>query len=191
MIKTSLITAALLSLSFCAAANWSVNSDNSNVSFVSVKKGDVAEVHRFKQVSGSFADDGKFYLTIPLASIDSGIEIRDERMKTMLFNVEQFPSLALSAQVDAAKVSALAVGSVMQLETQAEITLHGKTDKVNIDVAVARLADNRLMVSSVGMVIINASSFGLTDGIEKLREVAGLSAISKAVPVSFNLVLEK
>jgi hypothetical protein len=40
-------------------------------------------------------------------------------------------------------------------------------------------------------VIVNAANLGLADGLEKLREIAGLPSISKAVPVSFVLVFEK
>lgn len=191
MFIRTLSAAALMVTSLGAFAGWQVNSDASNVSFVSVKKGDVGEVHRFKALQGSLNDAGEFALTIPLASVDTGIEIRDERMKTMLFEVEQFPSLTLSAKIDKATVDALPVGQILQLELPAEISLHGKTDKVNVDATVARLADNRLLVTSRGMVMVNAGNFGLTGGVEKLREVAGLSAISKAVPVSFVLVLEK
>ncbi|WP_372873393.1 YceI family protein [Shewanella sp.] len=191
MIIRALSAAALMVTSLSAFAAWQVNSDASNVSFVSVKKGDVGEVHRFKALEGSLNDSGDFSLSIPLASVDTGVEIRDERMKSMLFEVEQFPSLTLSAKIDSVAVDALPVGQLLQLELPAEITLHGKTDRVNVDVTVARLSDERMLVSSRGMVMVNAGNFGLTAGVEKLREVAGLSAISKAVPVSFMLLLEK
>jgi hypothetical protein len=32
---------------------------------------------------------------------------------------------------------------------------------------------------------VDAAKFGLSDGVEKLREIAGLDSISHAVPVSF------
>jgi len=35
--------------------------------------------------------------------------------------------------------------------------------------------------------VIDAAKFGMSDGVEKLRAVAGLAAISNAVPVSFVL----
>ena len=36
--------------------------------------------------------------------------------------------------------------------------------------------------------IVSAGDFGLGEGIEVLRDVAGLASISAAVPVTFNLV---
>ena len=40
---------------------------------------------------------------------------------------------------------------------------------------------------SYGDPIINADAVSLADGVEQLREIAGLPSISKAVPVSFVL----
>lgn len=45
------------------------------------------------------------------------------------------------------------------------------------------------MVSSFQPIIINANEFGLVAGVDKLRDIAGLSSISQAVPVSFVLTL--
>lgn len=45
------------------------------------------------------------------------------------------------------------------------------------------------MVTSAQPVIINATDYGLTDGINKLRDLAGLPSISYAVPVTFTLHL--
>jgi hypothetical protein len=41
------------------------------------------------------------------------------------------------------------------------------------------------MVAATKPLIVDATKFGLSDGIEKLREIAGLSSISHAVPVTF------
>ncbi|MCL2918783.1 YceI family protein [Shewanella litorisediminis] len=191
MFIRTLLGAALLVSASGAMADWQLNAANSNVSFISVKKGDVAEVHKFKTLEGKLSEQGDFSLSIPLASVDTGIEIRDERMKSMLFEVEQFPSLTLSAKIEPSLVSALKPGDITKAEIPATLELHGKTDKLNVEVTVARVSDNTLMVSSSAMLIVNAANFGLTAGIEKLREVAGLSAISSAVPVSFVLTLEK
>jgi len=104
--------AALASLvSFSCAAQWQVTEQDSRVSFVSVKKGDIAEVHHFKQLNGVLKDDGQFELTIPLMSVATGIDIRDERMQNLLFEVSLFPELKLSSQVDSKIVKELAVYS--------------------------------------------------------------------------------
>jgi len=42
-----------------------------------------------------------------------------------------------------------------------------------------------VMVASTKPLIVDAAKFGMTEGVEKLREIAGLQSISNAVPVSF------
>lgn len=39
--------------SFSCAAQWQVMDQDSRVSFISVKKGDIGEVHHFKQLKGT------------------------------------------------------------------------------------------------------------------------------------------
>lgn len=189
MKKWIAITALSSMVSFTCAANWQVTSADSRVSFVSVKKGTIGEVHHFKQLEGTLNAKGEFELNIPLASVSTGIEIRDERMQTLLFDVAQFPTLSLKAQVDAKVIDALAVGDTKQLDIDGKISLHGKEQSKTFSVLVAKLSDKKLFVSSLQPVVVNADEFALTAGIDKLREIAGLTSISTAVPVSFVLTL--
>jgi hypothetical protein len=46
------------------------------------------------------------------------------------------------------------------------------------------------MVSTIKPIIVMAESFDLINGVQALREVAGLPSISRAVPVTFQLMLE-
>ena len=182
----------LLPLSLMASAQpWKVDSDSSNVSFISIKKGDIAEVHHFKSMAGTFDDKGQFSFSVALASVATNIEIRDERMTSLLFEVDKYPKLTLTATVDPNLVKDLPVGSVKVTTIDAEVDLHGEKQKMAFTVSIAKLSDSHLLVASVAPVIVNANSFGLTAGVEKLREIAGLSAISKAVPVTFSLNLTK
>ncbi|MBO2636995.1 YceI family protein [Shewanella algae] len=173
------------------AADWQLDNADSKVSFVSVKKGDIAEVHEFNQVSGTLAESGEFKLEILLNGVNTGIEIRDKRMQTMLFEVANFPSLTLTAQVPADLLDKLKPGELLTTEIDGVLSLHGKNQNKRFGVVVARLGESSLLVTSQKAVIVNAEEFGLTDGVEKLREIAGLSSISKAVPVSFVLRLNK
>ncbi len=173
------------------AADWQVSEQDSIVNFISVKKGDIAEVHKFSQVSGKLDDRGSFTLSIPLSSVMTNIEIRDTRMKEVLFEVDKFPSFQLSAQVDKEMVDNMVVGAMQSMVLEAQLDLHGMSKKVNLNVRVAKLAQDKLMVTNEYPILLNAEDFGLTAGVEKLRELAGLPVISKAVPVSFILTLNR
>lgn len=174
-----------------SAADWTVDSKNSNVNFISTKKVNVAEVNHFNDFSGQLDDSGHFSLSIELASVWTNVEIRDTRMKELLFEVGLYPRLALKSTIDLAKVSSIPVGGTSVMDVTAELAMHGQTQTMPITVTVAKLSEKQLLVVSTQPVLIDASKFALTKGIEKLREIAGLTSISHAVPVTFVLNLSQ
>ncbi|GGI89165.1 YceI family protein [Shewanella gelidii] len=185
----------LMALLFCfsvglQAETWNVDNQASQVNFISVKKRDAAEVHRFTQVEGRLSETG-FELSIPLKSVQTNIEIRDQRMQSMLFEVAKFPELKLTAQIKSKMVDSMVIGQRQVLSVPAKISLHGFVQSMTIDVVIAKLSDQQVMATSLQPIIVSADGFGLGEGIEKLRQIASLSSISWAVPVTFVLVLNK
>ncbi|MDA0679276.1 MAG: YceI family protein [Proteobacteria bacterium] len=170
-----------------ALADWTLNSDASTLSFVSTKAVNVAEVSQFTSLSGGIDSSGMVEVSIALASVNTGIELRDDRMREMLFETAKFTSATMTASVDAAMLGELAVGDSMEATVNGKLALHGETSDLVMDVVVARTSDSQVLVVSKKPVVVNAQYFRLTEGIEKLREIAGLPNISTAVPVSFVL----
>jgi polyisoprenoid-binding protein YceI len=186
--SSALLLTTLLALS-PAYADWAVDNDQSRIAFVSTKAGNVAEVHRFRSLSGSLKEDGTFMVDIALDSLDTGIEIRDERMRELLFQTERYPRARLSAQLDMQQLKAIGPGKQGTVTAEAELNLHGQRATLTIDAAVAHLEDGSLLVGSKEPLVVTASQFELVAGIERLREIAGLPSISPAVPVTFRLTL--
>jgi hypothetical protein len=91
------------------------------------------------------------------------------------------------AQLAPAALAELEVGSATALEVPATVTLHGRELTINAEVLAARLNQSTLLVTSLRPIIVNAGAVGLSEGVERLREIAGLPAISQAVPVTFTL----
>jgi polyisoprenoid-binding protein YceI len=188
----SLIVVTLTAVSFgVQAEGWQLNAAHSNISFVSTKKVDIAEVHRFKQLQGSLSEQGQLALVVDLVSVDTGISIRDERMASLLFEVAKYPKLELSAQVNPKLIDDLPLGATLATQVEVKIHLHGLVQTKDIDVLVAKLTPNKLVVASMAPVIVMADDFNLGAGVNKLRDIAGLSSISMAVPVSFVLTLSQ
>jgi polyisoprenoid-binding protein YceI len=173
-----------------ALADWTLDSESARVHFVSVKAGKIAEVHRFERVRGGLDGDGNVRIEITLASVDTGIEIRNERMQSMLFEVSEFPMAIITAQLAPAAFANLSAGESRVVETAATLALHGRTQALDLAVRVTGARDGGLLVSSVAPVIVNAADFALARGVERLREVAGLPSISPAVPVTFSLAFD-
>lgn len=159
----------------------SLDAEHSSVSFVSVKNKDISEVHTFGSIRGSISAAGTVQVSIDATSLDTGIQIRDERMREHLFAVADFPSIDIQAQVD---LATLKLGA-QRLQLPATLTLVGKQLDIQLDVLVVS-TESGLTVSSVKPVVIYAAQAGLTAGIDKLAELANVR-IGLSTPVSFAL----
>lgn len=187
MIKISISLILSMLISIPAQAAWSLNNDESTLSFVSTKAINAAEAQKFSTLEGVIDDSGQAHVSIDLSSIDSAIELRDDRMREMLFETGMHPTADITAQIDVATLGKMSSGDMQGMTVMGELALHGETVALTFDVVVARLGEGKLLVVSQKPVIIGAQQFRLTQGIEKLREIAGLPSISTAVPVSFVL----
>jgi polyisoprenoid-binding protein YceI len=185
---TALVTAVLLS--GAASAHWSLNNDASTLSFVTVKAEHVAEVHTFDTLSGEIADDGSVAITIELASVNTLIPIRNERMQAMLFETELFPEASISAAIDLDAMAAMDAGASETIQLNFSLSMRETSRSYTAEVMVTRL-EGGLVASTLKPVIVTAEEFDLLTGVEALREVAGLPSISRAVPVSFTVVFDQ
>jgi len=189
--KMTVVTVGLAISSFSAhAIDWVIDGNDSQLNFVSIKKINIAEIHEFKQLQGSYDSQGQFILAIDLASVDTHVPIRDERMKDFLFEVSKFSTATITATIDTDLVDAIAEGASDRFTVQANLDLHGVIKPLTLDVIVTRLVGAKLSVVSTQPIIINADDFALAAGLNKLMELASLPSISQAVPVSFYLTLK-
>jgi len=183
----STIFISILSFSATANAHWLLVKDESSLSFVSTKNQNISEIQQFTSLKGEFSPEGELQVKIDLASIDSGIEIRDTRMREKLFLVNKYPAANLTAQLPDS-VLTLAKGNSISVTLPAELNIMGISKTINTTVQVTRKADNGIVATSTQPILISAADFGLTSGIEILQKLAGLSGIGLTVPVNFNLV---
>ena len=185
---TSLTTLLITScLAFPALGAWQLDSDQSQVSFVTTKKTDIAEVHHFEKLNGTISDNGKVKFVVNLASVNTAIPIRDERMQKFLFETTKFAKASFTTQVDLAFIKAMPAGQQKQLTIEGQLELHGKSQAVKTRVQLVKLTQERILVNALKPVIINAGQYDLAAGVAKLREIANLPSISNAVPLTFSL----
>ena len=170
-----------------ALAQWTLDNEGSQLSFVSIKAGNIGEVHKFGQLSGDLTTDGQLSVEIELASVDTLIPIRDDRMQQLLFETDIFPKATFKTSLDMDEVNAIAVGSSTTLDVTGDLTIRDRTTSISSKVMITRFADQGVLVNTLQPLLLSADAVGLTDGVEKLREIAGLPSISSAVPVTFVL----
>lgn len=174
-----------------AAGDWAIDSAASHLDYVSIKAGEVAETNRFEKLTGSVGADGAARIEIDLASVNTGVEIRDERMREIFFQVAEFPSAVITAELDPAQFAALEVGQVVVQPLTAKVAVKGMEADVEAQVQVARVAENRVLATTTRPIIITTDMFGLTDELGELRALAQLPSISPAVPVTFTLAFTR
>jgi len=172
-------------------SEWSVDSAASELSYVSIKAGEIAEANTFESLTGAITAEGAATIEIDLASVSTGVDIRDERMRDIFFGVANNPSATVTAQIDPAAFEALGVGESTDSTLDGTLSLAGVEAPFQAEVSVTRAGPDRVIAVTDKPVIIDAGRFELTDELAQLQELAGLPSITPAVPVSFSIAFER
>ncbi len=171
--------------------DWRVDAAGSRVSFVSVKASEIAEAHHFSDLSGEVSEDGAARIVIGLDSVETAIDIRNERMRQVFFDTATYPEAVVTAQLDLDSFDALEIGARTRSALEANLSLHGADAAITPEVFVTRAAPNRVVVETVDPIIVNAADFNLGDGLAELQSLAGLPSITPDVPVTFSVAFER
>lgn len=177
------------------AARWLLDGTNSTFNFVTVKKNtagvETPESMTFTQLQGTVATSGQATLTIPLTSISSGVDLRNTRLKEILFESQYLPSLHFTTQLDLAAIDAMTAGSVAVQSVTGNLVLHGIVKSVVFDALVVKHANNSVSFSPRRPIVINSADFDLNAGVEALRALMSLTTIGEKVPVYFKVFLNR
>jgi len=184
----SLAFLLLAGATLSARADWYLDGESSRLSFISTKNANISEVQRFLVLHGKVDPTGLAQVEVEMDSVNSGIPLRDERMRKDLFEIQTFPEALITAQIDLRPINDLAPGAQLELRLPLTVSLHGKKHQYNAELLATRLDDRRFQVVTLEPLVINAEDFDLAPGLESLRKVAGLSAISLSVPVGAVLI---
>lgn len=145
-------------------------------------------MHNFGGLSGNISNAGVATVTIDLATVNTGVALRDQRMRDLLFETATYPTATVTVTIPATLLSSLSAGQTTATEIIAAVNLHGMTVNVTTRVSVQRLSNSRILVQSLAPVLTRAADYNLTAGVEALRSIVNLTSISAAVPVDFALV---
>ncbi len=172
-------------------STWTLDTEESGMTYITVKNGDLAEINTFRKIDGTVTPDGAVEFTISLGSVDTNNEIRDGRMKTILFETGSFPLAKVSTKVDMEKLESLSIGESHTLLLDMNIGLHGHNMKTEFYVLATRLGANKVVVVNKAPLILHADDFGFSESLVKLQKLAGLDTITPVVPVTASLVFTR
>lgn len=185
----SLTCVLLLLVTQATLADWRLTSA-SKVGYVSIKNNAIAEHNYFSGVTGSLNKKGQLKVSIDLSTVETQVDIRNQRMRDLFFEVTQYPEAVVTAQLDMQELAQVESGAPLELVKPFTLSLHGVESTADAHLRIVSVG-GRAWVSTVQPILISAADFGLEGGVAALRKIAGLEAIAAVVPVSVNLKLAK
>ena len=181
--------AALLLMTQATLADWQLTSA-SKVGYVSIKNNAIAEHNAFSGVTGSLSKKGQLKINIDLSTVETRVDIRNQRMRELFFEVTQYPQAVVTAELDVQELAQIDSGAPLEIVKPFTLSLHGVEATAEAHLRVVAVG-GRAWVSTVRPILISAADFGLESGVSALQKIAGLEAIAAVVPVSIDLKFVK
>lgn len=189
----AITAAAALALTSGAAlaGGWTLAADESKIAFGSVKKDLIGEAHHFKSISGSVAEDGTASIEIDVASVETWIDIRNERMLKHVFDALNFPKATISTKIDMSEVASMQPGESKVVSADAVLKLLDNELEVDAELFVLAISEDKVLVTTDEMLLIATEDLGINAGVDELMELASLPSITRVTPVTLRLIFVK
>ncbi|MAY87778.1 MAG: hypothetical protein CML02_13810 [Pseudooceanicola sp.] len=169
---------------------WTLDTEASDLRFLSIKKGDLAETSRFATLSGLITDSGKAQIRVLLDSVDTTIDLRNVRMRFLFFETFNNPEATITVDLNPDDLRDLHSTRRKMVRLGYTLNLHGVTYEDTADVAVTLMSNDRVNVSSTTPIALKLSDFNLEGGREKLQEAANVTIVPLGI-VSFDFVFDR
>ncbi len=180
---------AMSSVAAMAASytGWTLVNKESRVSYGSIKKNTVGESNYFNELSGMVSADGHVMVTINLASVETWVDKRNERLIKYVFGGDAGKA-KLSTMVDMESLNALAVGETTTIDIKGTLDFAGVSVDIQAPMFVARLGEKKVLVMTDELIMLGADEINADAGLDKLQELAKLPGITHVIPVSLRFV---
>jgi outer membrane protein OmpA-like peptidoglycan-associated protein len=159
------------------APGWTIDQAGSALRVQSVKNGSTVESSEFVTFTGTIAPDGTAEVRIATDSVDTGIDLRNVRMRFLFLETFLYPEAVITTRIDPAMLAGIEETRRMTIDLPFTLTLHAMQRDLVAPVAVTLISDDLVAIASAGPIVISAADFGLTDGIAKLEEAANVTIV--------------
>jgi OOP family OmpA-OmpF porin len=166
--------------------DWVLNAPLSHVYMQTEKLEGVIEKHQFMSVEGGVNKDGDAAVKIDLGSLETNIDLRNVRMRFVLFETFKFPYALITTRLDKARLRDLATNKAINYPLTLTVNMHGVTNQIQTVVSITRTSDTTVSVATVQPIVVTAESFGLTPNIAKLADAVGGIRIVLQASISFS-----
>lgn len=180
----------LLVVSNFTFADWYLNPRLSQLSFVATKDAHVADNHYFTDIKGFVDKHGNAELIVNTHSVETSITQRNKYLRELLFQTDRFPQAKVELSLRRSHIQPESVGTSKQIDVTAFVNLVGRTLQQKAKLDVVYLSNERVQVTTMEPILLDAEDYGLLPAINTLRDIAGLKSLTVKVPISFKLVFE-
>ena len=129
-------------------------------------------------------------LSVDANSVNTGVEIRDERVRLHVFDSGNHPHIIFTAKLNKA-IETLKIGEPVVQELTGTLTIRGIENPLTAELLVIRGSADTLLVQTLRPLLLDASNYNMSEGFEQLRTLVNLFNIPQIIPVSIKLVLSK
>ncbi|WP_181165552.1 OmpA family protein [Mesorhizobium sp. B2-4-12] len=171
-----------------AAANWTLDPAASVLTYQSVKKNTIVETNKIRNITGTLSSAGDAKISFDLNSVDTGVDLRNVRMRFLFFETFKYPTAELTAKVDPAAFADLPVKRRIKATLPFRLSLHGVDKDLEASVVVTMISDTQVSVASEAPVAVHVEDFGLLPNVDKLQQAANVTNIVPTASVSFDFV---
>jgi len=173
---------------------WVLDTASSSLTFQTISNAPGSddsklENNSFDTFEGAVDESGSASLRVKLDSVVTNDDLRNVRLRFLLFETYKFGEATVSAKIDPAALSSLTEENVAEVPLEFELDLHGFKQSFQAETVVTKLADNQVSVTSAEAVSIGTSLFDLDSGVKKLEDSSNMSIVPIAA-VSFELVFD-
>ncbi len=172
------------------ATGWDLQASASTLRFQSVKQTTKVESSSFATLTGGIEADGQARVRVLLDSVDTSIDLRNVRMRFMLFETFKFPEATISLSLDPGLIADLPTVRRKIVPVRYTLDLHGVVKTAEAEVAVTLLSDDLVSVASSAPISVAIADFGLEEGIARLEAAANVVIIPSAT-VTFDFLFAR
>lgn len=169
-------------------ANWEAT--QTSLTFLSSKinqqLNSVTEQSQFTSSHAMLDKQGNFKMMVDLNSVQTNIEIRDQRIKDWVFQTAQFAMAEITGKVDMNVIHQLQLGESISFKQPLMLHIHGKELPIEAHLSAQRTQADKIMVSTLSPVVLDTKAMDMSQGVMQLVEVMGLKTIVEQIPVSFH-----
>lgn len=122
--------------------------------------------------------------------VETNIDIRNERIGEHVFQ-KGAATAVVTGSIDMEEINGLKLGETKVVEIEAALAFAGSENDINVEMLVAKLSENRVLVTTADFMMLSTEDLGIDAGVDMLMKLAKLPGITRVTPVAVRMVFEK